>query len=380
MNFKREYNVVAYGSNLNADDWEQYCYRNNFSSNCLEFKEVVRIPDYQLTFDKRSRSRHGGVANIRPALGYVVEAVLFTTNEEGLNILRRKEGCPRVYEERELVAIKSDGTEVSTKAYIVPQSRSEGYVKPSRSYYEVCKKGYASYGLSQVQLEQAANGEKLTPLSALFTYGTLMRGESRHHTIADADMHKRNTRCALTGKVKGCLTTNGDFPGLQLQKGGVSNGDWFLFENIEKILRTTDQIEGFQGFGAKNNFFTRTCIEVDTGGFEPSWAWVYVHPKSLGYPITSNDWRMHHRTKLKFFHGLIETYGQFDPFLGGLRENLTPMIEKYQRNSEQLLFSHLEQMLYDETLMERDLARATGFWNAWPKDLSDWPNPMLDPE
>ena len=89
---------------------------------------------------------------------------------------------------------------------------------------------------------------------------------------------------------------------------------------------------------------------------------------------------MHHRTKLKFFHGLIETYGQFDPFLGGLRENLTPMIEKYQRNSEQLLFSHLEQMLYDETLMERDLARATGFWNAWPKDLSDWPNPMLDPE
>ena len=380
MSSNCKYKILAYGSNLNADDWEQYCERNNFLSDCLKFQEVVRIPDYQLTFDKRSASRNGGVANIKPALGHVVEAVLFTTNEEGLKILRRKEGCPRVYEEQELIAIKSDGTEVSARVYVVPQSQSEGYVRPSRSYYEICKAGYASYGLCRLQLEKAANGEEPRPLSALFTYGTLLRGESRHEAINDAGMPDRNTQCALTGKVKGCLSTNGDFPGLKLQNDSVSHGDYFLFNDIEKVLKTTDKIEGFHGFGSKNNFFNRTCIEVDTGGFELSLAWVYVHHKSLGYPIISNDWRIHHRKKLQFFHGLIETYGQFDPNLGGLRKNLKPEIERYETNSEALLFGSLEQMLFDGTLIERDLARATGFWNAWPKDLSKRPNPFLDPE
>ena len=76
--------VLSYGSNLNIADWTQYCQRQGKFGKYLKFIEVVKIPDYRLVFDKYSQTREGGVLNIRHAVGYVVEAGLFETNDEGL--------------------------------------------------------------------------------------------------------------------------------------------------------------------------------------------------------------------------------------------------------------------------------------------------------
>ena len=44
---------------------------------------------------------------------------------------------------------------------------------------------------------------------------------------------------------------------------GVVFGDYFVSDNIGSLLDETDAIEGFYGFGNKNNLFRRTYIDVD---------------------------------------------------------------------------------------------------------------------
>ena len=364
MKYKYEHLVVAYGSNLNDEDWSNFCRRNGFSDNLLQFEGCVRLPDYALTFNHYSNSRGGGAVNIQPDIGHFVEAALFSTSEEGLQALRCKEGHPRVYLETHVIAIKDDGSEVNARTYIVPPNKGQKYERPTREYYEICKRGYENYGLCTKNLSLTASGQKHEPLSTIFTYGTLMRGQPRHDAIAKYERQNKNVELVLTGKVRGHLTTNGDFPGLDQSSDQTTHGDFLRVSNIKDVLETADRIEGFQSFGSPHNLFRRTLTYVCTGGFEPELAWVYAFDGHLGKRVPSNDWRVHTRCKLRFYWGLVETYGQYDP-------TFFERIDDRKTNAENIdtnFFSGLIQNLCFGKLLERDLAAAAGVYAIWPKE------------
>ena len=57
--------VLAYGSNLDTEDWDKFVARYAQTNVVFESLGKVLIPDYGLVFDKYAHSRKGGVANIR---------------------------------------------------------------------------------------------------------------------------------------------------------------------------------------------------------------------------------------------------------------------------------------------------------------------------
>ena len=40
-------------------------------------------------------------------------------------------------------------------------------------------------------------------------------------------------------------------------------GDYFVSDDIESLLKITDQIEGFVGFGSEKNLFRCNFVQVD---------------------------------------------------------------------------------------------------------------------
>ena len=129
MKYKYEHLVVAYGSNLCEHDLKNFARRHGFRENCIHFEEVVFLPDFELCFDTDSKTRKGGVLNIRKSLGCVTEVGLFSSTSEGLDLLRKKEGHPFKYQEVEVVALKSNGNEIRALTYIVPSNKTKGFVK-----------------------------------------------------------------------------------------------------------------------------------------------------------------------------------------------------------------------------------------------------------
>ena len=141
--FKNFTKVLAYGSNLDTEDWDKFVARYAQTNVVFESLGKVLIPDYGLVFDKYAHSRKGGVANIRYNKGYIAEAVLFDANDEAIRLLRQKEGHPNHYEEKEIYAVREDGSELKATTYIYPVSRSEKkFVEPSEEYLNICRKGY----------------------------------------------------------------------------------------------------------------------------------------------------------------------------------------------------------------------------------------------
>ena len=112
MKYKFENLIVSYGSNTNLDDLNEFARRQGYLEEHFYFETVVKVPDYKLAFDTNSNNRGGGVLNIQPAIGHVTEAGLFSTDEIGLSILRKKEGVPYKYEEKRIIVLDYNGTEI----------------------------------------------------------------------------------------------------------------------------------------------------------------------------------------------------------------------------------------------------------------------------
>ena len=296
MTYKYENLVVSYGSNTDLYDLDIYAKRNGFPENRFNFESVVRVPDYKLAFDTYSKNRGGGVLNIQPSIGHAIEACLFSTDRIGLEILRKKEAVPYKYEEKPIIVIDKDGAEISAITYIVKPELRGPHCAPSEEYLQICAIGYKQYYIDSDNLLLAAKNEPQVPVSALFAYGTLMRGEERFPVIQQTGLS-----CALTGVCPGTLSTNGNFPALNLGSEYFSKGDYFVSNDISVLLRKTDAIEGFYGFGSENNFFRRTCLDVDAGGLGPRPAWVYTMDTQLDKNIETNDWRDYKGRRNVFF-------------------------------------------------------------------------------
>ena len=359
MKYKYKNLVVAYGSNLCGQDWSAFATRNGIDGECLQFEEVVTIPGYKLAFNTASRTRNGGVLNITKSTGHIVQAGLFSVNQVGLELLRRKEGVPFKYFEKNISAIRFDGSEVSAVTYIVPSERCESYVEPHPSYLQICLDGYESYDIDSENLMHAANNEAIEPLSALFSYGTLMRDESRFPTIS-----KYGVNCALMGQIFGRLTTNGAYPALNLNEEGYAWGDYFVSDDIGSLLLDTDRIEGFRGFGCEGNLFRRTCVEVDVGGIGQRLSWVYVMDSSLDLDISQNDWRSYKSKREPFISHLIERHAL------GITDFRKQVCDRYYRfgigkRPSEFSMDEIKNHIVDgNSLSERHLAQISGLWTA----------------
>ena len=351
--------VLAYGSNLDSDDWDKFV--RNRAQSAVHFKPKYRvfIPDYVLTFDKYAETRGGGVANIDRRKGCVVEAMLFETNAEGLRLLRKKEGYPNPqhYDEKEIIAIREDGSEVTAKAYIYKEGCSDKkFVKPSETYLNICRKGYKKHGLWLEPLETAAKGNSSYHLDSLFVYGSLMRGESRYSALSSKQIHS-----VVSGHIFGSLTTNGKFPGLDLRvEGNFTKGEFFTFDNFSEVISETDKIEGFYSFGDPRNLFRRTCVLVDVGSFSQKLAWVYVYDGSLGASVFRNDWRLYTGTKIIALKAIVNDFINNDADLG--RKLLNELPQHKMRGSYST--DEIVEMLANEVIEERKLYNLSGFHRA----------------
>jgi gamma-glutamylcyclotransferase (GGCT)/AIG2-like uncharacterized protein YtfP len=75
-------------------------------------------------------------------------------------------------------------------------------------------------------------------LSALFVYGTLMRGESRHHYLVD------RAEFVKEGTVRGTLVHLGEYPGLLLDGEAVVQGELFRLFDSDRLWPVLDEMEG----------------------------------------------------------------------------------------------------------------------------------------
>ena len=126
-----------------------------------------------------------------------------------------------------------------------------------------------------------------SPPNALFAYGTLMTGESRHQMLERARI--KSVRAA---SISGELLDMGEHPGLRLSSysGHRVQGELIEFEELDTILPELDAEEGPE--------FRREIVNVtvESGNH---FAWVYVlagNNKNLK-AIDSGDWRKRHAAR-----------------------------------------------------------------------------------
>ncbi len=147
----------AYGSNLNQQDWNNWCALRGFSPHLLRPITNVYVPDYELHFSHHSNSRGGGALNIVESLGNAVEGMLFEVlDEEGWQALNEKEGAPYVYEKVDMVAYDDLGNEFSVATYVLKEERFHDYVEPAPGYVEIVAAGLDDFDLSKKALRAAA--------------------------------------------------------------------------------------------------------------------------------------------------------------------------------------------------------------------------------
>ena len=206
----------------------------------------------------------------------------------------------------------------------------------------------------------AASNDAIRPYPALFTYGTLMRGESRFGVIKNIGVS-----CAVTAFAFGTLSTNSHYPSLKLMGDGYSRGDYFLSNDIVELLMQTDIIEGFNGFGSDNNFFRRTLVEVDVGALSPRLAWVYVMDNELDARLPKNDWRDFKGKRRTFSTELVRYHASK---VEGFYEGLTRNWDRYGRtdgkNSPLTTDEVIELLMDEQTLTEKTMAQVSNCWKA----------------
>lgn len=270
----------AYGSNLNAEDL--------FHSTGLRLTVISNaiLPDYELVFNYRSRSRQGGAASVEPAEGHAVAGVLFELpDEETLKRIDVKEGHPFCYQ-RVSVTVLVSGEPVKAWTYVTKVDRKESFVHPTAAYLSVVEQGYRAHGLDPAPLRAAATAlDNACLVDGVFVYGTLLLGECRADVIEVAGSRVQATTA-------GRLFDVADFPGFVDGEGTV-HGEYVPVANLETTLARLDEIEGFRGHAkADGSLYHRVFRLVETpDGAKPAWTYRFALDTCGLEEIPGGSWR-----------------------------------------------------------------------------------------
>lgn len=280
----------AYGSNLDRADLDRWSVARELPPIGLEPVGPAFLPDRKLAFSHRSTTRGGGVLDVPPSVGSAVAGVLFRpAGDRALQALDRKEGEGHLYRRVETVALTDDGGSHPAVAYEVVPSERAPFVPPAAGYLEVVRRGYAAHCIDASALDAAAAARAHAgPVSCLFVYGTLRRGEERFPVL-----ERHRARLAFTGSTQGTLYDLGTYPGLRVGDGGTAVvGEAYVCDALDELLRDTDLIEGFLGFGAPGSVYRRAIVKIACASGGSALAWTYAFEGRPNAPILAGgDWR-----------------------------------------------------------------------------------------
>lgn len=137
----------AFGSNLNHDQMAERCPD-------AEPVGIAVLNNYALTF--RGRDSDGsGVATIVPRRGGKVRGLLWALTARCEASLDKYEGCPAVYEKRDVKVRDEQGRPVTAMAYVMTRERLRPPAMPSREYYNRIRDGYLQNGFPERDLIRA---------------------------------------------------------------------------------------------------------------------------------------------------------------------------------------------------------------------------------
>lgn len=281
----------AYGSNLNDQDWDTWCQSNMFACGPLKAISRATAPDYRLVFGKHSTGRKGGVADIRPAYGHVVDGALFALTEAQRSALAAKEGAPVHYEPFALTVLDEGGNLIPAFSYRVTPAQARPHVDPHVDYVNVVSSGLSSHGLSSLAPWEAAgtHGLTLSPITCVFVYGTLLSGQSRAWLLPeDAVRHP--------AVAKGRLVNCGAYPGYVPGPTGNVRGELVEIAEIERVIEVLDRVEGHDpNRTAPQNLFQRRLITLAAADGTRVRAWTYIRASQTEHlpVIQSGDWLFH---------------------------------------------------------------------------------------
>lgn len=281
----------AYGSNLNARDWQAWCEKR--SLNCGPLRAISRATAYnhRLVLGKHSVGRQGGVADIRPAAGHIVDGVIFHLDDAQRSALDAKEGAPDHYERFTLTVQTEDGNVIEAFSYRVTAQRARDHVTPHIDYVNVIASGLSDHGLSPLSPWEAAGAKGATPSPAtgVFVYGTLLSGQSRAALLpADAVRHPAS--------VNGRLVDCGAYPALVPGQRGIVKGEFVEIGDIGQTVELLDRIEGYSpSRDPADNLFQRRLITLEgpDGGRVRAWTYISTAAAADLPVIHSGDWQFH---------------------------------------------------------------------------------------
>jgi len=281
----------AYGSNLHRGDWERFCRERGFAPEGLRFLRRAWLPDYEVSFRYRSRSRVAGALTLEPRLGTATPGALFEVDAPTLAALDVKESVGEGrYRRAQLMALDERGEVYPCLSYVVTEEHHAAEpVAPTDEYHRLVSEGLETLGWPTARLDEAARGAALGVMPThLFIYGTLMQGESRWHWV---EPHLAGT--VVTGRIPGRLLHLGRYPGMLPAVGSEEVvGELVPTRLTGELIQTLDEIEGFLGYGEPGSLYRRVIQEVQAGA-ERIWAWTYRYlgEPAEGSPMPSGNWR-----------------------------------------------------------------------------------------
>jgi len=261
----------AYGSNLDAENWDLWCATKGYDPGSIEPLGRAWLPDHELVFHYQSRLRKGGALDVRPRRGTTIPGALFRVNDwEGLDA---KEGVSGgYYRSISVTALTDDGRAHRATTYRVCDERVGPFVPPRQEYREIVMRGLSRFGHRHEAFFEAASN---TPASAspksIFAYGTLMRGERNHELLASQVLRAHGP--ARVGDA--ALLQIDWYPGLVLSEGGTVHGELYELHDVSAALQELDSYEDFMGYESASSLYRRSLINAVTPS-GPALAWTYI--------------------------------------------------------------------------------------------------------
>jgi gamma-glutamylcyclotransferase (GGCT)/AIG2-like uncharacterized protein YtfP len=277
----------AYGSNLDVENWVQWCEAKGYDPASIELLGRAWLPDYEPVFHYQSRLRKGGALDVRPRKGTATPGALFRVHDwTGLDA---KEGLAGGYYRRvEVLALTDDGHAHPAVTYCVCDERLGSFVPPGLEYREIVTRGLSRFEHRHDQFLAAARGESSPSVANwVFAYGTLMRGERSHDLVA---LRLRSTD--NPARVSGAALIRIDwYPGLVLSAEGVVHGELFELDDVGAALDELDPYEDFGGYEDADSLYRRSLVRAHTnGGAVLAWTYVFLGDAD-GLPvIASGRW------------------------------------------------------------------------------------------
>ena len=129
----------AYGSNMHPGQMQKRC------PGCTVVA-TARLRDHRLAFTRPwAPWGGGGVADIQPEAGSVVEGVVWEITEAHRDALDNYEEYPRAYTRKDVVVETFDGRTLTVFAYV---ARPAGTHRPRRRYLRQLIEGAREHGLT----------------------------------------------------------------------------------------------------------------------------------------------------------------------------------------------------------------------------------------